>query len=164
VVIRIAEDRRYFTFLADSRASYEAVPGDGRVALSRTSERYDLIVLDAFSSGSIPMHLLTREALALYVERLRTGGVLLFHVSNRHVDLVPVLGATASDLGLVAFVSIDGARSDEPWIFPSRWMLIARDSSDLRTLVDADWYRFLATPDAPRWTDDFSSLLQLRRR
>jgi hypothetical protein len=164
-IVRIAEDARYFTYLANTRAAHRAVVGDGRLELSRTSERYDLIVLDAFSSGTIPIHLLTREAIELYLERLQPGGVLLFHISNRHLELGPVVGAQARDLGLAAFQWID-VRPDEDverGIFGSHWVLLARSVQDLEGSVPRGGWQPMQTPTGPRaWTDDFSDLLTVQ--
>jgi len=112
-VVDIAEDTRWFTYLANSPAPYHVVVADGRIALARTEERYDLIVLDAFSSAAVPIHLLTREAVALYLERLAPDGAPLFHVSNQHLELAPVLARIAADLGLAALERIDSGPVDE---------------------------------------------------
>ncbi len=164
-VVRIAEDSGYFTYLANTRASHETVVGDGRIALSQTSTRFDLIVLDAFSSGTVPVHLLTREAFRLYLDRLEPGGVLLFHISNRHLDLAPVLGAHARDLALLAFESVD-VREDEDverGIFGSHWVLIARTPGDLGYIPFVGWTPLLTPPQTRAWTDDFSNLLSVQR-
>jgi hypothetical protein len=165
-IVRIAEDTRYFSYLANSRAAHRAVVGDGRLELSRSGESYDLIVLDAFSSGTIPIHLLTREALELYLEHLEPGGVLLFHISNRHLELGPVVGAQARDLGLVAFQWID-VRPDEDverGIFGSHWVLLARGVQDLEGSVPRGGWQPMQTPPGLRaWTDDFSDLLTVQR-
>ena len=164
-VIRIARDTTFFTFLANSRAEVEAVIADGRVGLARSSTRYDLIVLDAFTSGAIPVHLLTREALELYLNRLQPGGVLLFHISNQHVDLGPVLGVLARELGIAAFDYLDARDEgeDEEGIFGSRWVLMTRDPRDLEPIPSSGWRPLPANSDAPLWTDDFSNLLAVYR-
>ena len=162
-IVRIAEDPQYFTFLRDARASYRTVVGDGRIALSSADDRFDLIVLDAFTSGSIPIHLLTREAVELYLSRLRPGGVMLAHISNRHLDLAPVLARHASELGLVAFESIDVRQGDDEHVFSSHWVLMSRTLADLDLIPNAGWTRLAATSEAPRWTDDFSNLLTVLR-
>lgn len=164
-IVRIAEDPRFFSYLTNMRAPHDIVVGDGRLELSRSSEAYDLIVLDAFSSGTIPVHLLTREAFELYLQRLAPRGALLFHVSNRHLDLAPVVAAQARDLGLAAFEWID-IRTDadvERGIFGSQWILLARAPQDLDYVPVAGW-RPLDTQISDRaWTDDFSDLLSVQR-
>jgi protein-L-isoaspartate O-methyltransferase len=164
-VVWIADESGLFTYLANARAPHEWVVGDGRIELQRTTTRYDLIVLDAFSSGTIPIHLMTHEALELYLERLAPGGALLFHISNRHLELAPVLGAHARDLGLAALEWID-VRDDEDverGIFGSHWVLIAPPHEGLAYIPRAGW-RPLALPEGTRaWTDDFSDLLSVQR-
>ncbi|MEX2466185.1 MAG: fused MFS/spermidine synthase, partial [Gemmatimonadota bacterium] len=163
VVIEIAENPRYFTFLRDSRASYETVIADGRIALTQTDRRFDLMVLDAFSGGSIPVHLMTREAVQLYLERLHPGGALLFHVSNRHLALAPVLAGHARDLDLYAYERVDARADMEQGIFGSHWVILVRNPEDLAAIPDTGWGRLRATPDDPSWTDDFSNLLTVQR-
>lgn len=163
VVMEIAENPRYFTFLSDAEASYESVVADARIALSRETNRYDLMVLDAFTSGSIPVHLMTREAVELYLDRLRPGGVLLFHISNRHLELGPVLARHAAELGLVAFENIDVRDQENPHIFSSQWVLMARNPADLAYVPAAGWAPMVVPPDAPLWTDDFSNLVRVMR-
>ncbi|MEQ1855447.1 MAG: fused MFS/spermidine synthase [Longimicrobiales bacterium] len=164
-IVRIAEDPRFFTYLSGMRAAHDVVVGDGRLELSRSSHAYDLIVLDAFSSGTIPIHLLTREAFELYLDRLAPRGALLFHISNRHLELTPVVAAQARDLGLAAFEWSDVRRDEdvERGIFGSEWVLIARSPQDLDYMPVAGW-RPLDTQIPDRaWTDDFSDLLSVQR-
>ena len=99
VVERLARDGRWFRFMAGCGNDPAVVLGDARVTLANTGNRYDVLVVDVFSSDGVPAHLLTREALALYFARLKPGGVVLFHVSNRYLDLVPVVARLAADAG-----------------------------------------------------------------
>jgi protein-L-isoaspartate O-methyltransferase len=161
----VAEESGFFTYLANARAAHDWVIGDGRITLQQTTTLYDLIVLDAFSSGTIPIHLLTHEAFELYLERLAPGGALLFHISNRHLELAPVLGAHARDFGLAAAEWID-VRADEDverGIFGSHWVLLAPPNDGLAYIPRGGW-RPLAIPENTRaWTDDFSDLLSVQR-
>ena len=163
-VVRIAEESGYFTYLSSARASIETVVGDGRLALSRSTERFDLIVLDAFSSGAIPIHLLTCEALLLYLDRLTPGGMFLFHISNPHLELAPALGAHARDLGLAAFewVDVRGDTDLERGIFGSHWVLMARAVEDLAYIPTAGWHPLVKPPLTRSWTDDFSDILSVQ--
>ena len=96
--VRIAYDPAYFTYLRDSAVPPEIIAGDGRLSLQVTpAGSFDVLILDAFSSDAVPPHLLTREALAIYVASLRPGGVLAFNASNRYYDLAPAIGATAAN-------------------------------------------------------------------
>lgn len=168
-VISIAEED--FTFLRDARARHvrvEVASGDGRLRLAQelaggARGDFDLLVLDAFSSDAIPVHLLTVEALDLYLERLRPAGVLAIHVSNNYLDLAPVVRALALARKL-AWTKIDARGDKRAGTSPSEWMLLARspdalDSPEIRSAS-------LAAPQAGGsllWTDDYSSLLPLLR-
>ena len=109
-VVRIARDPRMFRFLSECAPSVPVVLGDARLTLAAAEARYDLIVLDAFSSDTIPVHLLTAEAFAIYLAHLSPHGVLVIHGSNRHLDLVPVIAAAAKAAGLVALHKDDADR------------------------------------------------------
>ena len=110
LVERIARDPRYFTFLRDCGAEARVILGDARISLKNSPDhQYGMFVLDAFGADAIPIHLLTREAIQLYLSKLSDHGVLIFHISNRYLDLQRVLGNAASDAGLVAFVNFDTA-------------------------------------------------------
>jgi len=122
-VARVA--RRHFTFLDESEAEVQVVLGDARRSLEEEEpQAYDLIVLDAFNGDAIPVHLLTRQAFDEYRRHLRPGGVIAAHVSNRHVDLKPVVIGAAHHLGLTAVVVWDRNESGEWWIEPSTWVLM----------------------------------------
>ena len=166
VVERIARDTRYFTFLNDSPVQVDVVLGDARRSLVNAPDlHYDLIVLDAFSSDAIPIHLLTREALMLYLTKLHEGGILVFHISNRYLDLKPVLGNLAHDLDLAGFVQDDMELSDaekNAKKAPSTWVVMARRSSDLTQLTaDRRWKPLLGRLNMGIWTDDFSNIVRV---
>ena len=127
---RIARDPRYFTYLSDCPAQVKVILGDARLSLRGAPESfYDMIILDAFSSDAIPVHLVTREAISLYLAKLKPGGILVFHTSNRYLDLNPVLGNLARDAGFVSLSSTDLKLSDEDLKkqkFASSWVVMAR--------------------------------------
>jgi spermidine synthase len=161
---RIARDPRLFTFLADCAPNADVVLGDARLSLARdSSERYGLLAVDAFSSDAIPVHLITREALDLYLDRLAEGGVLALHISNGYVDLEPVIANLAARAGLVATVRLHSDVSPDQFeagMFPSHWVALARDAEDLAPLLqDPRWSRLDADETTGVWTDDFSNLL-----
>jgi len=143
------------------------VLGDARLSLWREPDQsFGLIILDAFNSDAIPIHLITREAVQLYLAKLAPHGLLAFHISNRHLDLRPVLSNIAADLGLSARVFIDRTafrgttliNADEK--DASIWALMARDESDLAPISnDARWTPFATDPAVGVWTDDYSNLL-----
>jgi hypothetical protein len=160
-VIRIARDTGYFHYLADSRSPVDYVIGDGRLELAAAPPASsDLIVLDAFSSDAIPVHLITREAVAGYLDRLRAGGVLAFHISNVHLDLKPVLSGISRDLGLHGRVRVD-LGDPANGALPSEWVILSRDASPLDVVAtEAGWQDLAAFP-AHSWTDGYSNLLSV---
>jgi hypothetical protein len=120
-------------------------------------------VVDAFSGDSIPVHLLTREAVALYLQRIEPGGVVALHVSNRYLDLRPVVGRFASDMGLeIAYVEDELREDDGPEKSPSDWILLARDRQvlDATAIQEAARELPLARPKKA-WTDDYSNIAQV---
>jgi hypothetical protein len=164
-VIAIAKDR--FDFLARAAAPYGIVEGDARLSLARDTTRYDLLVLDAFGSDAIPTHLLTREALRLYLSRLSADGVLLMHISHRFLDLSPVVERLATDAGLVGIRRMDLSPDDtrSTGRFGSHWAAVARTPDALRPLAVAPgWEPLAPSPHLRVWTDDYSSVLPLFRK
>ncbi|HZN41153.1 MAG TPA: fused MFS/spermidine synthase [Planctomycetota bacterium] len=154
--------RSHFTFLSDSAASVDVQIGDGRLLLERARDgEFGLILLDAFNSDAIPVHLLTREALAIYLSKLAPGGVLAFHVSGRYVDLPPVVLDLAADAGLVALFKQEPELSREALHAAkceSKWVVMARSAQDLAVLA---WGDGAPRPGKCVWTDDHSSLLSV---
>jgi hypothetical protein len=164
-VSAIAEDGRFFTFLRQARAPYRIVEGDARLSLARDTTRFDVLVLDAFTSDAVPVHLLTREAIRLYESRLEPGGIVLMHISNRFYDLGPLVGVMARDAGLVALErrDVDADDMEVTGKFGSHWVVLAQNASDLAPLAHQSGWAPLA-PGAMRvWTDDYSSVLPLFR-
>lgn len=171
-VIRIAREKAYFRFVYDAlrdpgvRIAAPPNPGDGRVDIARSPDgTYDLIVIDAFSSDAIPIHLLTRDAVRVYLRTLKPDGVLAFHVSSRHFSLTPVLARIAEDLGLEVrgrlddVVVGDDAREAKR---ASDWVVLARHEAALGSLGrNTNWQRLRAGADAPLWTDDYSNILRV---
>ncbi|MFH1740157.1 MAG: fused MFS/spermidine synthase [bacterium] len=164
----VARDTRYFTYLSQCPAKIDVVLGDARISLAQArNSRYDLIIFDAFSSGAIPVHLLTREALNLYLSRLSEGGMLVFNVSNRYLRVKDVVGDLAEDAGL-ACVYREDRNNDEALEkagkTKSSWVAMARRLSDLGSLVDDDRWKALAgRVDSRVWTDDYSNILSVLR-
>lgn len=160
-VVAVARDTHLFTYLRDSRSDVHVVVTDGRLGLeNEPPASYDLIALDAFSSDSIPVHLLTREAVEMYSERLRPGGLLVFHITNRTFDLRPVLRAAADDLGWMGLVGSYAGRS--PGSTPSTWVVLARSTSDMGDLPALPGWSALPNRSV-EWTDDYSSVLRVLR-
>jgi hypothetical protein len=163
-VERIARTSAYFTFLDACAEQCRVVLGDARLSLARSRPRqFDLIVLDAFSSDAIPVHLLTHEALSLYLSRLAPGGTLAFHISNHHLALGPVVADLAASHHLAAVERFDRRTPDWPQgKSESQWVIIGRSVDELGSLNrDPGWTPLLATPSTTLWTDDFSNILSV---
>jgi hypothetical protein len=167
-VLRLATGpNAVFTYLRDTAANVDTVAGDARLALERElqtgcAQELDVLVLDAFSSDAIPIHLLTEEAFRVYRAHLRDEqGVVAVHVSNRYLDLVPVLAGIAARFGL-AYAVIDDNGGDSGWA--SVWVLLTRDAKWLETPAIAAAASAQPPRRAVRWTDDFSNLLGVLKR
>jgi hypothetical protein len=153
--------RNYFTYLGDSEATIEIALGDARLSLEREdSQQFDLLAIDAFSSDAIPVHLITSEAVGIYLKHMKPGGVIAYHVTNRFLDLVPVVQALADAHGLRAtWVRDEG---EDPLASRSDWVLLARDGEILdRPRIAEAATEIVRHPEWRLWTDDFNNLVQV---
>ncbi|HEX9106413.1 MAG TPA: fused MFS/spermidine synthase [Longimicrobiales bacterium] len=162
---KVATNPRYFTYFSDALARPAIVLGDARLSLRRAPPAfYDLIVLDAFSSDAIPIHLITREAIRLYETRLAPGGMMAFNISNRYLDLEPVLAAVARDDRMIAWYRDDSdlnSREENAGIDRSEWVVLARSKADLGPLAKDTLWAQLPPTRLRAWSDDFSGLLSI---
>ena len=152
---------REFTFLKDSGARIEHVLGDARLSMEREPpQKYDLLAIDAFSSDAIPVHLITREALAVYLRHLKPDGVIAFHVTNRFLHLAPVVKRIATEDGLhVALIADDAEDSD---LARTDWVLVTRDPALLEREEIANYASEIEDiPGLRVWTDDFNNLFRI---
>jgi hypothetical protein len=168
LVERIARDQRYFQFMTRCGNQAHVIIGDARLTLTNVPDGgYDALVIDAFSSDSIPTHLLTKEALDLYFRKLAPRGVLLFHISNRYLDLKPVIAALASNAGAQArYLSLQPQEtSASSWrSIPAAVIAVALPGDDLDFLTrEAGWVSPPAPPANALWTDQRSDILQTIR-
>lgn len=163
--------RSYFTYLREAPGTMEVVLGDGRLSLEREAAAgeppWDLLVLDAFTGDGIPVHLLTAEAFALYRERLAPDGVLALHISNRHVDLAPVVRAQALRLGAISLLT-ESEADDDRLHYAATWALVTWNAdfvTDPAVLSRATPFHGAAAQpdDGHRWTDDYSNLWRVLR-
>ncbi|MFO0849809.1 MAG: fused MFS/spermidine synthase [Gemmataceae bacterium] len=168
-VVRIARGSGYFHFLSEARGEVQVVLGDARRQLAREPDgAFDLIILDAFSSDAIPAHLLTTEAFAVYAAKLAPGGVLAFHLSNRYLDLPPLVARVAAAQNPPFVVRVDhdettdGLEADGK--FDSVWAAAVRDFGDLGPVAKDPRWQKLDPPPGPVWRDDFSDLLGVWKR
>jgi spermidine synthase len=149
-----------FTYIGTSEAEVAIEVVDGRLGLLDSAERFDVVVIDAFSSDAIPVHLMTVEAIAVYLDRLAPNGVLLVHVSNRYFDLRPVLGRAAHELAVSAAVQSfrPSAAESSDHAAASTWIAIsASEDRFVSIIADGRWEQLPA--EGPLWTDDYSNLL-----
>src|SRR5499427_6454070 len=162
-IIRIARDPYLFSFLWVCRPDVPIILGDARLTLAEAPDgAYDLIIVDAFSTDAIPIHLLTREAMAIYLKKLSPHGMVVMHVSNRHLELASVVAGIAAANGLIARVS-DSSDLDEaanPYKFVATVVAVARSEEDFGALAQArDWALKAADPSQWVWTDDYCNIV-----
>jgi hypothetical protein len=170
-VVKIAKNNDLFSYLRDSdpqidtpQASIRIELGDARLTMERMPDNhFDLLLIDAFSSDSIPMHLITKEAIGLYFQKLKKDGILLVHISNRHLNLRPVVGNVARSLGVHARCCDD----ENDWRiakFASQVVILVRNQDRLGSLLqDKFWKEIKEEPKVGVWTDDFSNILTVLR-
>jgi hypothetical protein len=161
-VRKISQDPEYFTYLSNCRGNVEVCMGDARLTLARKPDgQFDVLLIDAFSSDAIPIHLLTKEAMEMYFQKLAPHGLLMVHLSNRHLTLAPVVAGEAKELGVVARLRDDDDESDTGKT-TSTWAILARAPEDLGRLKDNhDWEPLEPEPGVPLWTDDYSSIVSV---
>jgi hypothetical protein len=158
--VRIASDPQWFTYLSKcTRGSYRVILGDARLKLREApNAQYGVIILDAFSSDAVPAHLLTSQALELYLSKLAPDGIVAFHISNRYLNLEPLLAGLSRRAGLLAFIRRDGG-GITPGKYGSLWVVMARNDAALGTIAnDQLWERLQGDVV---WTDDFSNILSV---
>lgn len=165
LVRRISSDPRYFTYLRDCAIRPRIVIGDARLTLGREpSKRFSLLIVDAFSSDAIPVHLLTREAFKVYERVLDEHGILFVHISNKHLNLKPVVAALARDAGLSALIEAyePDEKVDGDLAYPAEWVVLARRMSDLGPMPTDSRWKILPSRTAYRvWTDDYSNVFSV---
>jgi hypothetical protein len=161
-VVRIARDPDFFTFISGCAPDLPVVVGDARLTLAASTEKYNLIILDAFSSDTIPVHLLTREAVAGYLKHLAEGGVILMHISNRYMELADTVAAVGTAEGLAAIVvKVDDRPQASPpdYKMTAEVVALARRPEDVGNLRDRPgWHPLRAETDVQAWTDDYSNI------
>ena len=151
--------QKYFSYLPDIKGKLRIVYGDARVSLRKESDDlYDAIFIDVFNGGSIPVHLMTVEAVREYLRVLKPDGILCFHITNAFLDLGPVLNSNARQLGLTSAIKFTGISKSSPEEESTTWVLMGRDTDRFRLLLnDLGWKNFKTNAVTP-WTDNYSSL------
>lgn len=156
--------REHFSYISRSPATVDIVLGDARLSLEEElrhgqKQGFDLLALDAFSSDAIPVHLLTREAVAIYLQHLRPNGILAVHVSNRYLNLKPVVAGLAQEYGLASLIISDDPPSENWWQYGSDWILLTKDRAFLKARDFGNDVEVQEEhPRVVKWTDDYASL------
>jgi SAM-dependent methyltransferase len=168
LMVEIATDPEVFSYVSQCKPDVRIVVGDARLKLAEEpKDRFDLLAVDAFSSDAIPLHLLTREAFETYARALAPGGVLMVHVSNRYLDLEPVVAGIANELGLAARIRVYGPTPQDQADYSynaSIWIALTANEADMTRFTEAtghseEWTPLRARTDVPGWTDGFASIL-----
>lgn len=157
LIYQIASDKTYFSYLADCPTQKQVLLGDGRMRIAeQPDDYYDLIILDAFNSDAIPLHLLTQQAVEGYRQKLKAGGSILFHVSNRYIDLRPALSTIAHSEGMQAYSRYLNGEEGET-NFASEWVIMT-GNADVPSLLTKDWKRLSINEPRYLWTDSYSNI------
>jgi hypothetical protein len=162
-VINTARDSRYFTYLQNcANGSMNVIEGDARLSLQNVPEGYfGLLVLDAFSSDAIPVHLITQQALDLYLSKLAPGGILVFHASSRSLNLSPILADLAESRSLLCISFDDLKPGPVEGIDPSQWVVMARSAQEISYLtINSQWKQLSGRKGSRVWSDDFSNIFR----
>lgn len=161
MVVRIAEDPTMFRYLSECPGTHTVFLGDGRIMFEKQADaRYGALVIDAFSSDSIPAHLITQEAITMYFKKLVPHGILFVHTTNRHIDLWPLLAGQAQQLGYTAFGKHYG-EDRGPLRYQNYWVAMVRDTNDFAPLMkqEGGWHVLSARAGTKPWTDDYVNIL-----
>jgi hypothetical protein len=159
-MVDTARDPRYFTYIRSCEPDLEPVIGDARLTFARESDGiYDLIIVDAYSSDAIPIHLATEEAMAIYKDKLAPQGAVVMHVSNRHLELSSVVVGIADANDLMSWVYNQTTDRDSEYIFSTAVVVCARQEADVGTLASSEqWALTEANENQRVWTDDYSNV------
>lgn len=164
-VVHIAENPEFFTYLSDCGSPYNVILGDARLTIQKKpDERYDLIVVDAFSSDNIPVHLLTKEAIEIYLRKLKKDGILLFHISNNYLDLEPVLSEAAVALniqGYGRFTESGKIEGTNIAYYPAQYFAMTHSENYAQFLKDHGWTPGKFRKGVRLWTDQYSNIFSV---
>jgi hypothetical protein len=162
LMVWIATASGYFHFLSDCAEKQAVIVADGRLGLRNSADSFELLIIDAFTSDAIPIHLLTAEAVQVYLDRLAPQGVLVLHVSNRHVDLAPLIARHVAERGLSARIAYKTSTAKHYASLASSWIALARHAETFDALhLSASWSPLPPLRDKPAWTDNASNIVQV---
>lgn len=164
--------RSHFTFLDDctGKKPPQIIVGDGRIEMQKLDEKFDMIIIDAFSSDTIPIHLMTTDAIAGYMEKLNDNGIIVMNISNRYFNLAPILARNAAEIGIYSrtrlhhFEDVEGNEEvsrKHPYASSSFWMTMAKNRSTLMPLRDMDWVELESDKTLRPWTDDYTNPMRM---
>jgi hypothetical protein len=163
LVVEVAENPNWFHYLNRCNKPGNMVIGDARLSLTHEDDHsFDLLIMDAFSSDAVPIHLLTREALELYLSKLKDDGMLAFHISNRHLDLKQVLAEHVNALHLAGLLQEFKPATEQPLVVATDWVVISKQPERLLRLQQSrlgHWQKLPLTFGLKPWTDDFSNII-----
>ena len=165
LVVEIAENHKYFHYLQLCAENRTMSVGDARLSLkNEPDKKFDLLILDAFSSDSVPTHLLTQEAMQLYFDKLKSDGILAFHITNRHLDIKKVIADHATQLKLAALIQAFRPQTPQPLVVATDWVVMAKNPQVLERLQKSrlgNWQKLPLYFDMKPWTDDFTNILDI---
>ena len=165
LVVDIAKNPAYFTYLSQCAPNAISEIGDARLSLQHNADgTFDLLMMDAFSSDAVPTHLLTREAIELYLKKLKPNGILAFHITNRHLLLKKVVSIHAEQMKLAALIQEFKPQTDAPLIVATDWVVLAKNPETLKPLQTSQigsWQKMPLYFDMPAWTDDFTNIVSI---
>jgi spermidine synthase len=165
LVVDIASNPKYFTYISQCNPKMTMKVGDARLSLEKEPDhKFDLFVIDAFSSDSIPTHLLTQEAIKLYFDKIKPDGILALHITNRHLALKNVLSDHAKQLQLSALIQEFKPQGDIPLVVATDWVVMAKRPETLEALRQSqlgNWQKLPITFNAKSWTDDFTNIVTI---
>ena len=165
LVVKIARNTQYFHYLDLCAKNSTMKIGDARLSLnSEPDQKFDLLILDAFSSDSVPIHLLTQEAMQLYFEKLKPNGILAFHITNRHLDIKKVIANHTQQLKLAALIQEFKPQNPAPLVTATDWIVVAKNTETLTRLTHSragHWQKLPLYFNMKPWTDDFTNLLAI---
>ena len=164
-VADVAQNPEYFTFMKDCGTPYEVILGDGRIKIEEKPEaHYDFILADAFSSDNIPVHVMTKEAIEIYLKKLKPNGTFIMNIANNYLDLEPVVAATAKELGVRAIAKVaDGGEMEESGLvyYPTHFAVITKNDKVLKHLESNGWTDAIATRKVRAWSDQYSNIFSV---
>lgn len=164
-IVAIAQNPKYFTYLQQCSKNHAIVVGDARISIQKEADNsLDLLIIDAFSSDSIPTHLLTQEAFVLYFSKIKANGLLAFHITNRHLSLKKVISDHAKNMQFAALIQEFKPQTDKPLVIATDWVVMANNATTLQALKQSrlgQWQHMPLYFDMTTWTDDFTNIITI---